>query len=152
MSEAQPIDVRDMAIVHRTFRKAYDEAAKTIRTGISSIVVFPEGTRSSSGKLLPFKRGGFLLALKTRIPIVPIIIEGSGAILPKGDWRIRDGEIEVVVGAPIAIDSYTRDLSALLNRVRAVMESGLWTPVPSSNRSSSIGAKPLDPEKILGVE
>lgn len=128
------------------------EAREKVKGGIS-VVFFAEGTRSSTGKLLPFKRGGFLLAFKTGTPIVPIIIKGSGRILPKGDWRIRNGEIEVIVGEPIAIDqSHPRDLSALLNRVRAIMESGLRTPVSSFSRIPSMGANPVGPEKIVGVK
>jgi 1-acyl-sn-glycerol-3-phosphate acyltransferase len=81
------------------------KARQQIARGIS-VVVFPEGTRSNDGRLLPFKRGGFLLAVKTKTPIVPVTINGSGRILPKGDWRIRRGEIEVTVGEPIGVENY----------------------------------------------
>lgn len=101
------------------------KAREKIEKG-SSVVFFAEGTRSSSGKLLPFKSGGFLLALRTRTPIVPITIRGSGAILPKGDWRIREGDIEVIVNEPVLTDAFhRRDLSVLVNLVRQVMESSL---------------------------
>jgi 1-acyl-sn-glycerol-3-phosphate acyltransferase len=81
------------------------KARRQIDQGIS-IVVFPEGTRSGDGRLLPFKRGGFLLAVKTKMPIVPVTINGTGRILPKGDWRIRRGEIEITVGKPISMENY----------------------------------------------
>ena len=81
------------------------KARRQIDHGIS-IVVFPEGTRSSDGHLLPFKRGGFLLAVKTKMPIVPVTINGTGRILPKGDWRIERGEIEITVGKPISMENY----------------------------------------------
>ncbi len=128
------------------------DAKRKIKGGIS-VVFFPEGTRSPNGRLLPFKRGGFLLALKTRVPIVPVTIKGSGAILPKGDWRIRKGEIEVIVGEPISIGKYhPRDLPNLLSRVRAIMESGSRTPASSSSGNPSRGAQVLGPEEAWGVK
>ncbi len=128
------------------------KAREKVKGGIS-VVFFPEGTRSSNGRLLPFKRGGFLLALKTGIPIAPVTIKGSGTLLPKGDWRIRNGEIEVVVGEPIAIDQYhPRDLPVLLSRVRKIMESALRTPEFSSPGNSPGGENFLGPEEALDAK
>jgi len=81
------------------------KARQQVDQGIS-IVVFPEGTRSIDGRLLPFKRGGFLLAVKTGMPIVPVTIHGTRRILPKGSWRIAQGEVEITVGAPISMEHY----------------------------------------------
>ncbi len=128
------------------------EAREKVKGGIS-VVFFPEGTRSSNGRLLPFKRGGFLLALKTRIPIVPITIKGSGALLPKGDWRIRNGEIEVIVGEPIVIDQYhPRDLPMLLSRVRRIMEAALLAPDFSSPGCPSTDGEALPAEEALDMK
>jgi 1-acyl-sn-glycerol-3-phosphate acyltransferase len=89
----------------------------------ASLVVFPEGTRSSAGDLLPFKRGGFLLALETGTPIVPVTINGSGAILPKGDWRLRGGQIEVIVGSPVSVEDYhPGTVRALSAHIRELIE------------------------------
>lgn len=89
-----------------------------------SVVIFPEGTRGSDGKLLPFKRGGFLLAARTQTPVVPVTINGSWKILPRADWRLRPGEIEVVVDEPIAASAANaRDAGALAARVRAIIEA-----------------------------
>jgi 1-acyl-sn-glycerol-3-phosphate acyltransferase len=99
------------------------KARSMIESGIS-VVFFPEGTRSRGGDLRPFKRGGFLLAVKTKTPIVPVTIRGSRAVLPRGDWRIRKGEVEVIVSNPIPSDQcHPKDLPALLNQVRAIMSS-----------------------------
>lgn len=99
------------------------KARERIEGGIC-VVLFPEGTRSSDGQLLPFKRGGFVLAVKTQTPIVPITINGSGAILPRGDWRVRGGEIEVIVSEPVALDQHhVGNIRSLLSHVRAIMES-----------------------------
>ncbi len=93
-------------------------------TGGISVVFFPEGTRSPDGALLPFKRGGFLLALKTQTPIVPITINGSGNILRKGDWRIRRGEIEVIVSEPVSVmESHAGDLRSMMTHVRRLIMS-----------------------------
>lgn len=113
-------------------------ARERIEKGIS-VVVFPEGTRSRHGDLLPFKRGGFLLAFKSQTPIVPVTIKGSGAVWSRGDWRIRSGEIEIVMGKPVSVDRYrAQDLKLLLNRVRAEIESHSHPQTDSlSNRSNS---------------
>lgn len=99
------------------------QAREMIQEGIS-VVFFPEGTRSSGDELLPFKRGGFVLAVKTGTPIAPVTIKGSRRVLPRGDWRIRGGEIRVIVSQPIAVDpSRPGMLATLVSRVRQVMEA-----------------------------
>jgi 1-acyl-sn-glycerol-3-phosphate acyltransferase len=85
--------------------KSLQRAKERIAAGIS-VVVFPEGTRSRDGKLLRFKKGGFLLAVQTGTPIVPVTINGSGAVLPSGDWRLQRGTIEVTLGQSIAVEGY----------------------------------------------
>jgi 1-acyl-sn-glycerol-3-phosphate acyltransferase len=102
-----------------TLRRAKEQIARGI-----SLVIFPEGTRSVGGQLLPFKRGGFVLALRTRTPIVPVAINGSGAVLPRGDWRIRRGEVEVIIGEPVPVEQYQPgNIPGLLSHVRSVIES-----------------------------
>jgi 1-acyl-sn-glycerol-3-phosphate acyltransferase len=86
-------------------RGSLKKAEARIKSGIS-VVVFPEGTRSPDGRLLPFKRGGFLLAAKTRTSIVPVTITGSGKSLAKGEWRLRGGVVEVHVSEPILMTDY----------------------------------------------
>jgi 1-acyl-sn-glycerol-3-phosphate acyltransferase len=102
-------------------------AKERMKDGVS-LVVFPEGTRGSEGDLLPFKRGGFLLAVKTGTPIVPVTINGSAATLPKGDWRIRGGQIEVVIGTPVSVENYRPGtLRALSAHIRELMGKNLQT-------------------------
>ena len=67
---------------------AYDEAAAAIQAGISA-VVFPEGTRSRTGELRPFKSGAFKLAIETKTPVVPLAITGTREALPRGSWVFR---------------------------------------------------------------
>jgi 1-acyl-sn-glycerol-3-phosphate acyltransferase len=80
---------------------AYKRAAETIKSGISA-VVFPEGTRSRTGELLPFKNAPFGLAIAAQVPLVPVYIDGTYRILPKGGVRLRARPIRVFVGEPIA--------------------------------------------------
>lgn len=76
------------------------EAAKIVKKGIP-IVIFPEGTRSPDGRLMPFKMGGILIAIKAGCPIVPVAIKGSHKVLPKGSIRIRPGRIRMTIGLPV---------------------------------------------------
>ena len=102
-------------------------AKERMKVGVS-VVVFPEGTRSTDGKLLPFKRGGFLLAIRAQTPIVPVTIDGSGALLPRGDWRIRRGQVEVTVGEPVSVENYRPGtLRALSEQVQELIEKNLHT-------------------------
>jgi 1-acyl-sn-glycerol-3-phosphate acyltransferase len=112
-----------------------------------SVVVFPEGTRSTNGRLLPFKRGGFLLALKTKKPIVPVTINGSGAVLPSGAWRLCPGSIEVAIGKPIAVESHRAGkLRVLSEEVKQAIEANLRPPESSRANTShpAIGIRPLE--------
>lgn len=84
-------------------RRAYaslDDAAERIRAG-QSVAIFPEGTRSWDGRVLPFKRGSFSLALAAGVPLVPLAIQGGHGILPPGSWRVRSGPYTLTVGEPL---------------------------------------------------
>lgn len=89
----------DRAVRKRAF-EAYDEAARTIQRGLSA-VVFPEGTRSRTGELLPFKNAPFALAIAAQVPIVPVYVHYTFEILPKGGFRLRPRPIRLLVAPPI---------------------------------------------------
>lgn len=102
---------------------AYAQAGATIRGGISAIV-FPEGTRSRTGELLPFKNAPFALAIAAQVPIVPVYVAGTYRILPKGSWRLRPMPIRIGVGDPIPTAGLgADDRERLRDRVRAAMEA-----------------------------
>jgi 1-acyl-sn-glycerol-3-phosphate acyltransferase len=80
--------------------EAYDDAAEGIRAGISA-VVFPEGTRSRTGELLPFKKGPFVLAIAAQVPLVPVYSAGTFDLMPKGSLRLRPHPVALLFGTPI---------------------------------------------------
>jgi len=96
-------------------------AAERIAAG-TSVMIFPEGTRSPDGSLLPFKKGGFSLAKQAGVPIVPLAITGSREINPKGSRRIFGGHIHVTIFPPL--DS-SAELDQLMEQVRAPIAATL---------------------------
>ncbi len=85
--------------------KSLDKAARRIAEG-TSVLIFPEGTRSRDGALLPFKAGALLLAIKAGVPLIPVAISGSHKVLPKGKLLIRPGTITIRIGKPIETAGY----------------------------------------------
>ena len=80
---------------------AYEQAGKAIRYGISAIV-FAEGTRSRNGKLQPFKKGPFVLAIASKVEVIPVWVEGTYEALPPGGWYVRPGVVTLRFGTPVA--------------------------------------------------
>jgi 1-acyl-sn-glycerol-3-phosphate acyltransferase len=111
----------DRAARKRAF-EAYDEAARTIQRGTSSIVVFPEGTRSRTGELLPFKNAPFGLAIAAQVPIIPVYVHHTFEIMPKGAWQLRPRPIRLLAGPPIMTAGLRpEDRERLRDEVRAAM-------------------------------
>jgi 1-acyl-sn-glycerol-3-phosphate acyltransferase len=99
--------------------RSIEEAVKKIKDGIS-VTLFAEGTRSKDGSIQPFKRGAFLLASKSGIPIIPVTIKGSSNILPKKKLRIQSGKIELIFGEPVTTSHIMnkQDELSLMDNVR----------------------------------
>ena len=105
-------------------KKSIEKAKELIRKYKLSVLVFPEGTRSMTGKMGEFKKGGFVLALETGIPIVPIAVRGSFELLPPHSLKIKPGLIHLNVGEPISMSGYTLDIKdVLIEKVRNAIET-----------------------------
>ena len=85
--------------------KSLDEAAEKIGAG-TSVIIFPEGTRSPDGQLHDFKAGAMLLAIKSGVPVVPVAITGTHEILPKGKLMMKPGLAQIRIGQPIETKNY----------------------------------------------
>ena len=103
-------------------KRSIARAARWVREHRYSFLIFPEGTRSADGRLGPFRRGGFFLALESGAPIVPVTIRGTREIMPKGRWLARRGRVEVVFHEPISTAGLTVEtMPALMENVRAAI-------------------------------
>ena len=111
-----PIDRENV----RTAITSLKKAAKKIKNGIS-VVIFPEGTRSTDGSLGEFKRGMFVLADEAKVDIVPVTIDGTYKIVPRGKFKLRSGHVTVTIDKPIP---YRKDPN-LLEEVRSKIEKTL---------------------------
>jgi 1-acyl-sn-glycerol-3-phosphate acyltransferase len=102
---------------------AVEEAAKVVNEGVN-MTIYVEGKRSFDGKLLPFKKGPFYLAMKCGVPVVPVTIVGTHDLMPKARFQITPGLVKVLFHDPIEPrDFENRD--CLMARVRSVINSGL---------------------------
>ena len=109
-----PVDRRNKEAAHRSIERG----AAALRSG-RSFLIFPEGTRSRTEELLPFKKGGFRMAIKAGAPIVPVAISGGRAAMVKGSFIIRPVTLTIRVGAPIETRDVTVDQrDELIERVR----------------------------------
>ncbi len=102
-----------------------NDVVRELQDGISAFV-FAEGTRSFDGRLLPFKKGGVMLAIRSKLPVVPITIIDSHKLMPRKSWHIRPGRMKVIVGEPIDTSQYSEeDRDKLLNRVYSAIQANL---------------------------
>ena len=98
-------------------------AARKIQSAVS-VLIFPEGTRSSDGCIRPFKKGGFVMALNAKAPVLPVIINGTWDIMSKSKLLIKPGRVQLEIMEPIETKTYSRDrLEELMHKVRTVIES-----------------------------
>ena len=138
--------VTGMIFVDRRKRKealqSLQEACDRIRSGIP-ILVYPEGTRSKDGKILPFKKGPFMFALQAGVPIVPVAINGSIDIIVPGSPFVRPGKVDIILGEPIPTEGMlASDRDLLMKKVRnAIIDLHV-----------QIGGKGGDKEQFLAAE
>lgn len=121
------LKMADMVPVDRSNRDAAIEsvraAAEVLRRGLN-MVIFPEGTRSLDGRLLPFKKGPFHMATEAEVPVIPVTILGTAECWPKGTWSIRPGKATVIFHPPLEPSAFA-DRDGLMTAVRQAIASAL---------------------------
>ncbi|MEJ2109299.1 MAG: lysophospholipid acyltransferase family protein [Acidobacteriota bacterium] len=106
-------------------RLSIDHGAELLASG-NSFIAFPEGTRSRSGTLGPFKKGAFLMAIKSQIPVMPVTILGSAAVQPPGSYAVRPGKIRVIFHDSISTEGMNiGDRDRLIEQTRKAIASKL---------------------------
>lgn len=115
-------------------------AVSTLKEGLS-VFVFPEGTRSPDGRLQPFKKGAFAMAIEAGAPIVPVAIAGTNRLLPRDKWIVHAGEVVVRFGPAVDTAEYTaRERGELLARVESIVAAAL----PPDQKPDEQAAPPAD--------
>lgn len=121
--------MRGFIPVDRTNRErafaAVDQAVAALKNG-DSFLAFPEGTRSKTGRLQPFKKGVFVMAIKAGVPIVPISVSGGRKIMRKGEFTIHPGTVRLTFHDPVPTAGYTtNDRAKVATQVRQAIMKGL---------------------------
>jgi 1-acyl-sn-glycerol-3-phosphate acyltransferase len=111
--------------------EAVEIAKQVVQQGLN-MTIYVEGHRSFDGKLLPFKKGPFYLAMECSVPVVPMTIVGTHYAMPKGRFAIKPATVQVIFHPPIEPRDFG-DRDCLMEKVRAVIESGL----PAEHRSAT---------------
>jgi 1-acyl-sn-glycerol-3-phosphate acyltransferase len=105
--------------------ESVDIAVEYLKEGLS-FLVYPEGTRSPDGHLLPFKKGTFVMAIRAGVPVVPVSLAGTQRLMRKGDWTLHPGEVIVRYGPPVDASEYSPDQrEGLRQRVQDLVAAGL---------------------------
>lgn len=120
----------DHIFIDRSNREAAIETLNSAKMKIvdgTSVMFFPEGTRSRDGRLKPFKTGAFKMAVDLGIPILPITLRGTRHILPVGTLDLYPGKAEIIVHTPIDIHEFSHDtIPELIQKTKTIMETTLF--------------------------
>jgi 1-acyl-sn-glycerol-3-phosphate acyltransferase len=101
------------------------QATRNIRRG-KSYMVYPEGTRSKDGTLLPFKKGAFMMAIEAGVPIVPVTVSGATKIMAKGEFKLFPATVRLIIHEPISTAGYSREnVAQLMQQTREKIYSAL---------------------------
>ncbi len=112
--------------------RTINEAKKEITDGVS-IMLFPEGARTDTGKMTRFKRGAFHIAYDLKLPIVPITLNGPYDVMKKGTFLINPGKLELIIHPPIPTsEMHEEDIPLLMDETKKIIESALWEKYKST--------------------
>lgn len=115
--------------IDRSSTKAAIETINSAKSKIkdgTSLVIFPEGTRSRTDEMLPFKKGAFWFAFDLNLPILPVTINGTREILPSGTMNLLPGKAEIIIHPPIDIKLFGKEnMPELIEKTRNLIRSGL---------------------------
>jgi 1-acyl-sn-glycerol-3-phosphate acyltransferase len=124
-------------------------AARVVRAG-TSLIVFPEGTRSRDARIQSFKKGPFALAMEAGVPVVPVAVSGSAAVTPRGLIAVHPGTIRVAVGEPLYPSQFT-DRVALLTAVRErIIDLHVRIGGAGGDRGRPVAARSAPPARGVG--
>ncbi|MCL4523419.1 MAG: 1-acyl-sn-glycerol-3-phosphate acyltransferase [Acidobacteria bacterium] len=102
-----------------------DQAIEHLKGGVS-FLIFPEGTRSPDGRLRPFKKGSFVMAIRTQVPVVPVSVSGAHKVMLKGEQAVHPGIVTVKFHPPVEVNGYMLEhRDELIAKVQAIVASGL---------------------------
>lgn len=105
-------------------KETISQAKKKLEGGVS-IIVFPEGRRTDTGRMGPFKQGAFKLAVEFDLPLVPVTIDGSYRVMPRSTFNVTPGTINITVHDPIEPGIDGHDVSRVIDECRRVIQSSL---------------------------
>lgn len=115
--------------IDRSNSKAAMESLHAARQKLvngTSVVIFPEGTRSRTGQLIPFKRGGFKLALELKLPILPVTVINTRKVLPPDSLNLMPGRVKMIIHPPLDLSGYNENsMPELMQKVRNIIETPL---------------------------
>ncbi|MCM1377050.1 MAG: 1-acyl-sn-glycerol-3-phosphate acyltransferase [Clostridium sp.] len=120
-----------------SIRETIKESEETLRDGMS-LVIFPEGSRSWDGKMIPFKRGAFMLAGEFNLPVVPLTIDGAFSRMPRYTYQTRPGKITLTIHKPIFPGERGFNTKKLMAQCHEYIQSAL----PEEFRGESLGHRP----------
>jgi len=110
---------------HKQALQSLEEAKSRLQNGVC-VVIFPEGTRSKTGEVGPFKRGAFQIAFDVNLPVVPLSLTGVFDVLPKDKWLVHPGQkVKMKIGKPVDLTQYGEDHQRAIEEVRQMVIDGI---------------------------